>query len=111
MLAGATSACVHISLFNLTFISILNSAQIPLLVMDYLGSLPDEVNPGIIQVTDRLKAIPLTLFPLLTTVTVTALSGESTPALLLKSLSFLFLVDCSFTYLVDQSPCKKDFGG
>ena len=79
--------------------------------MDYLESLPDEVNPGIIQVTDRLKAIPLTLFPLLTTVTVTALSGESMPALLLKSLNFLFLVGSSFTYLVDQLLCKKDVEG
>ena len=79
--------------------------------MDYLESVSDEVNPAIIHVLNRLDlALPLTLFPLLTTLAVTALSGDSMPALLLESLNFIFLVGSSFTYLVDQSPSKKDFG-
>jgi hypothetical protein len=57
-----------------------NTAQIPGLVIEYLVEL-DEANPETIQVMNRLNALPLTLFPLLTTLTVTILSGESFPGL------------------------------
>ena len=54
----------------------LNTAQISDLVIGLLVR-PDEVNPEIIRAANRLMALPATLFPLLTTLTVTVLSGES----------------------------------
>jgi hypothetical protein len=104
MLAGAASEHTHVYIMQLNIH--LNTAQIPSLVVVY----SNEVNPGAIQVITRFSTIPLTLFPLLTTLTVTTLSGESFPVLLSKFLSLILVVGSSFTYLVDQSSSKKDFG-
>ena len=106
MLAGVASEyiCVYIHATS----CLLNTAQIPTLVIGNLA----EVNPKTIQVTgiNQLNALPLTLFPLLTTLTVTVLSGESFAAILSNFFNLLLMVDFSFTYLVDQSSSEKDFG-
>jgi hypothetical protein len=78
----------------------LNTAQIPAFLVVYPL---DKVNPKTIQVMTRFNIIPLTLFPLLTTLTVTALSGESFALLLPKFFDLILMVGSSFAYLVDPS--------
>ena len=108
MLAGAASGYTHAHIYHTTSHS-LNTAQITDIVLRYLIGL-DEVNPETIQVANRLFPLPRTLFPLLTTLTVTILSGESFTVILSKFFNLLLMVDFSFAYLVDQSSSKKDFG-
>jgi hypothetical protein len=81
----------------------LNTAQILAVVIAYYYTYAHESNgtserSKVIQ----LKAIPPTLFPLLTTLTVTALSGESFIRFF-EFLDLILMVGSSFAYLVDQS--------
>ena len=80
-----------------------------MLANEHLISL-HEANPEEIQSADLLMVLPLTLFPLLTTVTITVLSGESFAVLLSKFINLVLMVGFSFTYLVDQSSSERDFG-
>jgi hypothetical protein len=107
MVAGAASEYTHIYIMQLRIQ--LHTAQVRGLVIGYLVHL-DEVNLEIIRVMTPFNIIPVTLFPLLTTLTVTALSGESFPVLLSKFFNLFIMVSSSFTYLVDQSSSRKDFG-
>jgi hypothetical protein len=76
------------------------TAQILAIVNAYLTDV-DESNRT--SETSKLNAIPPTLFPLLTTLTVTALSGESFTFRLSEFLNLFLMVSSSFAYLVDQS--------
>jgi hypothetical protein len=100
MLAGAASEYTYIYTMQLHIH--LNTAQIPSLAIAYVVEL-DEVNLVTIRFMPPFNTIPLTLFPLLTTLTVTALSGESFALLLPNFFNLILLVGSSFAYLVDPS--------
>jgi hypothetical protein len=82
--------------FHIHFIT----AQILAIVVAYLIDVDESNGTFETNKVIRFTAIPPTLFPLLTTLTVTALSGESFTVRLLE---FFPMVGSSFTYLVDQS--------
>jgi hypothetical protein len=79
----------------------LNTAQIPAIAIAYLTYVDNGTSETI--KVNRFYAIPPSLFPLLTTLTVTAFSGESFTVLLSKLFNLILMVGSSFTYLVDQS--------